>query len=124
MSLVDTSSGWPSIDPGRMRHSVTIQKQGPTSPPSYDSTGPVLAWSAFATARAAIEIMCGTDVIKSGQTTTQLFLTVAILFQAGILPNMRVLNENGSVYVIQSIENVLEMNQILLLTCVGLGAND
>jgi len=41
----------------------------------------------------------------------------------GIQPNMTVLSDNGSIYVIQSIENIRELNVVLILNCIGLGAN-
>jgi head-tail adaptor len=123
-SFVKIVNGFPSIDIGKMRHAITIQKEGPTSPPTTDVAGPAMAWNPFTTADAAIDAVRGTDVIKGGQTTTQLFLTVAIWFQAGILPNMRVLNENGSIYVIQSVENVMEMNTVMVLNCLAIGANE
>jgi len=122
-SFVQIRDGWPSIDIGRMRHPITIFAQGPANPVTYDAAGPLMSPTVFAKALAAIEAVRGTDVIKSGQDTTQLFLTVGMWFQPGILPNMQVQSDNGSTYVIQSVENVLEMNVVLLLNCLGLGLN-
>ena len=122
--LVDIRSGWPSVDPGLMRHAITLQRFGASSPVAFDEAGPVLTWGPFATAMAAIEVVSGTDVIHSGQDTTKLFLMVAIWYQPGILPNMRVVADTGSTYLIQAIENVLEMNVVLVLTCLGLGPNE
>ena len=122
-SFVRIENGWPTVDVGSMRHAITIQQQGPTSPPTYDSAGPHLVWTTFAAAMAAIETVRGTDVIKSGQDTTQLFLTATIWYQAGIQPNMRVVSDNGSVYVIQAVENILELNVVLVLKCLALGQN-
>ena len=34
-------TGYPSIDPGMLRHVVTIQQYGPTSPVAYDDAGQV-----------------------------------------------------------------------------------
>lgn len=121
--LVDVSSGWPTIDPGKMRHVITIQRSGETSPPTYDEAGVVFPWSDFTTAMAAIETVHGADVIKDGQTTTQLALTVAIWYQPGIVGGMRVIGDNGSTYVVRSVENILEMNIALVLNCLALGLN-
>jgi Phage head-tail joining protein len=124
-SLVKIVGGRPTLEIGALRHSVTIQQSGPSSPPAYDAAGVVAnAWYPFATAMAAMDAVRGTDVIKGGQTGTQLFMTVAMWWQNGILPNMRVVTEYGSVFVIQSVENVLEMNVALILNCLGLGANE
>lgn len=89
-----------------------------------DAAGPKLTYSTVTEERAAIEILRGTEVIKGGQDTTQLFLTVGLYFVEGLLPNMRVMRHNGTTYLIQSIENVLEMDMVLLLNCIGIGANE
>ena len=121
--FVQYNGNYPTIDIGRMIHRVTIQSEGAASPPEYDSAGQVIGWGAFTTAWAAIEYVKGTDMVKAGQTITELFLTVGLWYQPGILPNMRVQAPNGSVYRIQSIENVREMNVVLVLNCLGLGPN-
>lgn len=123
-SFVKIVGGFPVIDIGSLRHAITIQSQGPASPPAYNESGQIVQWNAFTTAIAAIDTIRGTDVIRSGQVTTQLFLTVATWWQPGILPNMRVLNDNGGTYLIQSVENILEINSVLILNCIGLGANE
>jgi head-tail adaptor len=64
----------------------------------------------------------GTDVLRGGQDTTKLFLTVTIRWQTGIVPTMRVQSLNGT-YVIQAVENPGERNVILTLRCLGLGVN-
>ena len=109
---------WPTLDPGDLRHQITILR--PT--PSSDESGTTVVMAPFATARAKIEPVRGIDVIRSGQTTTQLFLTVTMWWQAGILADMQVQAPNG-LYVIQAVDNVLELNQILKLTCLALGRN-
>lgn len=124
LSFVKVTNGWPSIDIGALKHPVTIQWQQTSSPPKFGKTGMVLEWSDFCTAMMAIEPISGKDLIRGGQTTTQLLLSAAMWYQEGILPNMRVITEYGSRYVIQSIENVLEMNVIITLNLLGLGPND
>jgi SPP1 family predicted phage head-tail adaptor len=109
---------WPSIDPGRMVHRITILKQTP----GVDISGAVVTWSEFVTAWAAIDPVRGTDIIRSGQDTTQLYLTITMRWQAGILPSMRVRSNNGT-YIIQAIQNPGERNVLLVLTCVALTAN-
>lgn len=116
---------YPKIYLGALRHPISIQRQGPTSPPQFDSSGMALSdWSDFITSAAAIQALRGTDVIRAGQDTTQLYVEVGLVFEPGVLANMRVLNlDNGSVYLIQSVENVLEMNEVLVLNCIALGSN-
>lgn len=110
---------WPQIDPGKMIHQVSILQQQTVS----DASGTSIQWVPFVSpVWAEIVPIHGIDVVKSGQDTTKLFLTVRIRWQTGIMPNMRVQSLNGT-YVIQAIENPGERNIILVLTCLGLGAN-
>lgn len=107
---------WPRIDPGRMVHKIAIQKQTTTT----DISGTVVAWSDFVTCWAAIDPVRGMEVLRAGQDTTQLYLTVTIRWQSGIQPNMRVRSNNGT-YIIQSIQNPGERNIMLVLNCLALG---
>ena len=123
-SFVAIRNGWPSIDIGSMRHPVTIQALGAGSPVTFDAAGAVTTWQTFAQVMAAIDPVRGTDVIRGGQITTQLYLTVAIWFCPGILASMRIVTDTGSVYVIQSVEDVLELHQVMLLNCIAFNANE
>jgi head-tail adaptor len=110
---------WPAIDQGRMVHWITILQQTP----SEDESGTTMIYSALLSSWAAIDPVSGTDVLRSGQVTTQLFLTITMRWQAGIASNMRVRSNNGT-YVIQSIENPGERNVLLVLNCLALGSNE
>lgn len=124
--LYTVSDGSISVNVGAMRHSITITQLGLSSPPATDAAGPVKTYLPFLSSlMAAIEVLRGTDVIRGGLITSQVFLTVLIWYQPGVLPNMRVQNlDNGNVYVVQSINNILERNEVLLLQCIGLGLNE
>jgi hypothetical protein len=115
--------GWPILDIGRCVHPITLWRQLAASPPAFDSAGPVLEWRPVAAAMACIEIVRGIDVIRGGQTTSQIYATVTFWWQPGVLANMRVIKEDGSTFLIQSVENVEERNVVLRLNCLGLGAN-
>lgn len=109
---------WPAVNPGELVHWVTIQHQVQSS----DISGTTVIWSPLVSTWAKIDPVRGSDVLRSGQATTQLFLAVTIRWQSGILPNQRVQAKNGT-YVIQAIENPGERNILLVLNCLGLGAN-
>jgi head-tail adaptor len=109
---------WPTLDSGEMRHQITILGQVP----SVDVSGGTVAMEPLVTCYAKIEPVRGLDVIKSGQETTQLFLIISIWWQAGILANMQVQALNG-LYLIQSVENLLELDVVLKLNCVAIGKN-
>lgn len=106
---------WPIFDPGRMRHQIEIQK--PT--PGFDASGATIVWATFITAYAAIEPIRGTDVVRAGQVTTQLYTTVTMMYQPGINASFRVQSLKGT-FVIQSVEVPLECDTLLILNCVEL----
>jgi head-tail adaptor len=112
---------WPALDPGELIHQITILRQQASS----DISGATVIYVPFVQAYSKIEPLKGTDAFRSGQLTTQLPLIISLNWQAGILPNMRVLrNVTGAHYEIQAVENLLELNVTLVLTCLGLGANN
>jgi hypothetical protein len=122
-AFVKIVNGYPTIDVGALRSRVTIIALAAGDAPSYDASGVALSEQVVASAWAAIEAMRGTDVIRSGQTVTQLYLTIAMWYQPGLLPNMLVRTDTGSEYTIQSVENVREMNVVIVLNCIGFGEN-
>lgn len=111
-------SSWPMLDPGKMIHRVRILQQTTVT----DISGTAAAWMPFIDTWAQIDPVRGIDVLKAGQDTTQLYSTVKIRWQTGILPNMRLQTLNGS-FIIQAVENPGERNVILILNCIGLGLN-
>lgn len=106
---------WPTFDPGRMVHQIEIQKPAP----GFDESGATIIWKTFITAYAAIEPIRGTDVVRGGQVTTQLYTTVTMVYQTGINASFRIRSFKGN-FVIQSVENPLERDVLLVLNCVEL----
>lgn len=123
--FVEFSNGMPTLNIGAARHPITIQQQVIADPPTYDPSGAVGQWQDFTSepALAAMDAVRGTDVVKGGQITTEKYMTVGMWWQPGILPNMRVVTESGSTFLIQSVDDVMEMNAVLLLNCIALGTN-
>jgi hypothetical protein len=122
-SFVKVQGGWPVLDVGSIVHPIEILKQGPSSPPAYDAGGVVSRLSPFLSAYAAIETDRGGDLVRSGQTGTQLHLKVGMWWQDGILPSMVVKRTDGTQYVIEDVENVRERNIVLVLNCLAIGNN-
>lgn len=106
------------LDPGKMIHRVRILQQATVT----DISGTAAAWVPFVDTWAQIDPVRGSEVLKSGQDTAQLFLTVKIRWQTGIQSNMQLLTLNGT-YIIQTVENPGERNVILILNCLALGLN-
>lgn len=81
-----------------------------------------MVYAPFLTAYAAIDLVSGTDMIRSGQDTAQLMAIITMTWQAGIKSNMRIQTPHGT-FIIQAVRNVEEMNIDLELTCIALGLN-
>ncbi len=109
---------WPSIDPGRLRHRITIYRQVSVQ----GTSGPKAGFVPFLEAYAAIEPLSATDVISSGQTVSQLGLPILMNWQAGIESNMQV-QALGGRYIIREVINPLELNVSLTLMCIALKGN-
>lgn len=121
---ISKCTGLPILNIGAMKNQITIQRRCLTSPPTYDAAGPALGLVDVLTTAAGIDIVRGTDMVKSGQTTTQLYLAIVTWFIPGIIPSMEIVNDgNGSRYLINSVENIKEANIVMVLNCLGLGAN-
>ena len=112
---------WPSINPGELRHLVTINQQQATTDASGNEVTMVALYTAVP---AKCVVVKGTDVLKAGQVTTNTYLTVTIWFQPGILASMQLQRKHDTVtYLIQSIDNVNEMDIVLVLNCLAIGKN-
>jgi SPP1 family predicted phage head-tail adaptor len=117
------NSAWPTIDPGEFRHQITL-----LSPVAgTDSAGANVTYAADpvpVTAWAKIETIRGDEMIKAGQDVSQVFLKVTSWYRPDFTVNARIQAPSGNVFVIQYIENVREMNVFMVLTCLGIGANN
>ena len=106
---------WPSLNPGNLRHRVTVLAE--TAMTNAAGTDTVL--SPVITAWAKIEPMKGTDVIRSGQNITQLPVMVSMYYDDRVQPNMQLQTVNGR-YSVQAIRNVLGLNAVMELTCLAI----
>ena len=121
---VDYSKLYPSINPGELKHVVTVLQQtvGPMG-----TSGEKIGWqqgSPPSMIHCKIEPMRGTDVIKSGQDISQTFVTITMRWTKNIFPSVRLLGSNGAIYIVCSIQNLLMMNVVLVCTCILLGTNE
>jgi len=121
--LVDISSGEPVIDSGRMRHSITIERDVVASPPEINEGGVVSSPQTITSANAAFETYNTADQIRDGQITSHMETVVAMWYQPGILGGDRVIMPSGNKLIVQEVDNVLQMDIVLVLTCTGLGTN-
>jgi len=117
-------NGVPVMDAARLRHRVLFLE--PT--PGTDDSGSTVTWAAGNPpdiAWAEIVPTRGSDIIRAGQDVSQVWITVTLRYNPSKTrtPNTRLQAPSGSIFVVQAIENVLEMNVWLVMTCLGLGAN-
>jgi SPP1 family predicted phage head-tail adaptor len=117
---MSTRMVWPQIDPGKLVHKITLLAEEEV----VDISGTVTKYVPWLVTWAEILPVRGTDVIKGGQATTTLYLTVTIRWQDGVLPDMQIQTDNGNNYIIQSVENPGERNILLVLNCVALAHNE
>lgn len=108
------------INPGQFRHHITILE------PVYgtDATGVVVSYAPSTppvTAWAKIEGLRAEDQIKSGQDISKVQLRITVRYNKCFTPAKRIQKWNGNQYVINGVENVLEMDAYMILTCEGIG---
>ena len=107
------------IPAGELRHSITILQPILTS----DSTGNVITYQPFlCDIRAKIDPVRGIEMIRSGQDVSLVFIQVTIRYVPGINASMQVQAQHG-LYTIESVQNVLERNRVLVLMCRALSPN-
>jgi head-tail adaptor len=106
---------WPKLNPGDLRHRVTVLEEIVTA----NAAGTDTVLSLVISAWAKIEPMRGTDIIRSGQNITELPVIVSMYYDARVQPKMHLRTLNGR-YAIQAIRNVLQLNAVMELTCLAI----
>ena len=113
---------FPAVDPGSFRHQIQLLGQVVSNGTagaqvSYQTLNPpVTSW-------AKIEYVRGSELISGGQDVSQDFLKLTLWYRPEYAANMRIQTPSGKQYIIQSYENVKEMNVYLILYCLGIGSN-
>jgi head-tail adaptor len=116
-------SGYPSIDPGDLRHLITYLEQTTVN----DASGVSTAWlpaSPPVTSWAGMETINVRDMIQGGQTISQVIAKWTVRWEPGIAQTSRFVDENGGFWIIEAVNNVQARNVLLELTCLGLGPNN
>jgi hypothetical protein len=116
-------SSWPAVNPGRLRHQITIWRPKTVAGVSGSKT----SYELFITAYAEIDPAYAAsgqkprtpDVSATGQITSRLTVPITMNWEAGIEANMQV-QTAGGMYVIESVVNVGELNVTLILMCLAL----
>jgi SPP1 family predicted phage head-tail adaptor len=110
MERVDS---FPLIEPGELRHSITIEQITPTQ---GQSGGFVNAWSTWAAGvRAKIEPLGGSEMLGGASFHPEATHRVTMRYRAGLTADMRI-SYNGRYFDILNINNVLERNRFYVIT--------
>jgi SPP1 family predicted phage head-tail adaptor len=120
---VALNSDFPGIDPGQFRHQITLLEEVTAT----DSSGTSVSWQADPVPVVAwmkIEALRSTEVIKAGLDVSQVYLKLTGWYRSQFTANKRIQSPGGNQYVIQAVENVLEMNTYMVLLCLGIGNNN
>jgi len=110
---------WPAVNPGRLRHRITIKRPVVGSGVS----GSKVTWQDFVTTYADIQPGKPGEAVRSGQITSVLYVVITMNWQSGIQAKMQVQGPSG-LYVIEDVVNVGELNVTLNLMCLALGSSN
>lgn len=117
-------SGIPAINAGMLRHQINFQRLVVASPPTYTPAGLTSTWTTAFSDVASIEAMSGKDMVKEGMTLSLVPIFITLYWRSDVTVGMRVARaSSSSVYIIQAIQNVMEMDSVMVLTCLALGSN-
>jgi SPP1 family predicted phage head-tail adaptor len=105
------------INPGELRHSVTIEAPDNSSPSSRGMSIAPGSWTVVRSARAAIYTAGGRETSMASQVVSDVSHVVKVRWTSTpIKAGYRVLF-SGQFVTVQYVENVLERNRVLLLYC-------
>lgn len=118
-----STPAWPIVDPSTFVHRITFLEKVTGT----DASGSVVRYAAGSPpdiTSASIRIVRGTDVIKGGQDTSQLFAEITSYYRPNRGPNTRIQAPSGTVFIVRSVANIDERNMYTVFNCIGLGANE
>lgn len=102
-----------TLSPGALRQKITIQQRSTTQ----DAAGEQLpVWSTFATRRAELIRLPGKEVFASETRNGRVPATWRLRWLEGVLPKMRVVDQENRVYDIISASDPTGRREELLIT--------
>lgn len=103
------------MNPGKLRHPVTIQHQVFTDDPDTKETK--ASWVDVATVRASIEPLKSREYDQANEKHSEITTRVCIRYRKGIGPDMRIAYGNRLLYI-QSVIDPNERHHELQLMCI------
>lgn len=111
----------PTVEAGRLRHRVTIQRQTQTQNPL---TGELtVAWTDVATVWAAVEPISAREFVTSQEPNARVTTRVTIRYLDGIQPSMRLIHR-GRRFNIHGVLEDMDSGREYLTLPVSEGVND
>lgn len=111
----------PTIEAGRLRHQVTIQRQAQTQDPQ---TGELtVTWEDVATVRAAVEPISAREFLAAQEPNAKITSLVTIRHLEGVDASMRVVYR-GKRYNIHGVREDMDSGREYLTLPVSEGVND
>ena len=120
MKPASTAASWPAINSGELRHRITFLRQTSVQ----DISGEGVAWlpdSPPFQVYAKIEPLSAAETIRNGQDIGQTMARVTVRYNAEIKDTLRFVSPNGGLWIIKAIQNLLEMDIVMVMTCSSLG---
>jgi head-tail adaptor len=111
---------WPAINPGEFKHQVSLLV--PTI--KTDISGGVATYAPAVppvNTFVKIQYLRGDEIVKSGQDVSQVYLKLTGWYRPEFSTQIRVQLPSGIIVLVQYVENVLETNTYMVLTCIGIG---
>jgi len=106
----------PSLRAGDLCHQVSFSRGSATQ----DTSGqPLNTWTPYLTTRARVENLSGQQLYQADAFTAQAVWRITLRFHPGIAAGDRCFF-GAHVYIVQIVNNRLERNRVLDLTCIEL----
>ena len=102
------------MEAGSLRNRITIQEKTVTRNTFGEE---VIAWATHCQAWAKVEPLSGREFLESRQIQAEAMVRITLRYQAGIEPEMRVL-DGSEIFNIQSVIHVEERGREIQLMCV------
>lgn len=99
---------------GQLRHKVIIQSLTETQN-TYGE--PIKTWATFATRRAAIKTVSGSEKMSSKQLNSEAKIIFTLRYLSGVTTKMRV-SYDSRIFDIIAIDNGIERQKATLLECI------
>jgi SPP1 family predicted phage head-tail adaptor len=103
-----------SINPGELRHLISIEQKTETRSPSGAITND---WTEFASVRAKVEPTTGRELFAGMEFAAQSDHIVTIRYLPGLTTAMRI-NFNGRYLDILNLSDIEERHRVIIMNCL------